>query len=307
MEFRHLRYFIAVAEHLSFSKAALELHIAEPPLNRQIRQLEEELGVDLFLRERRLVDLTDAGRVLLREARGLMAQRSRALKAVDLAKNGKGGIVRLGIAVGVGETASRLLVEHLKRFPAAEVQCKDIFSTLQNDALLTRAIDVGLMRPPFDATRLNSELCYEEQLLALLSRANRFAHRKTIKLKQIADLPLVLHERRVGVGVHEKVLQLYRNAELSPHVITLAVKPDGETGLMLVASGQGVAIRMAPSWSRPTFGNHIVAIPIDEPGANIELHMVWRKEEKSVAVFSFLDSARKALKSNDWGKHSPSA
>ena len=98
MELRHVRYFLAVAEHLNFSKAAQQLHIAQPPLSRQIRQLEDELGVDLFVRDRHRVQLTRAGRVFLDEGRKLVVQAGRATEAARHAQKGESGIIRIGRA-----------------------------------------------------------------------------------------------------------------------------------------------------------------------------------------------------------------
>src|SRR5271170_6876522 len=116
MELRQLRYFIAVAERLSYSKAAQHLHITVPPLSRQIRQLEEELGVQLLVRDRRGVALTDAGRMLLREAKSLATQTEHVLECVRLAKMGETGRVRVGIGLALGERISRVLIEHSKQF-----------------------------------------------------------------------------------------------------------------------------------------------------------------------------------------------
>ncbi len=102
MELRHVRYFIAVAEYLNFSKAAQQLHIAQPPLSRQIRQLEEALGVTLFMRDKRRVALTKAGQVFLGEARKLVLQAGHAMEAARHAQKGESGIVRIGIASGLG-------------------------------------------------------------------------------------------------------------------------------------------------------------------------------------------------------------
>jgi DNA-binding transcriptional LysR family regulator len=296
VELRRLRYFIAVAEHMNFSRAALQLHIAEPPLNRQVRQLEEELGVELFVRDHHLLDLTDAGRVLLREAKALIAQTAHALEAVEKVKAGQAGVVRVGLAVGLGETATRVLLAHAKPFPAVEVQCKDIFSTLQIKELVERRIDVGFLRPPVDNGDLVSEVCYEERLLVVLSATSPLAKQKSVKMKDIVDLPLLMHERSIGVGVYDKVVDLFRNANITPNIAALSTRPDGEAVLARVASRQAYAIRMAPRWSPVDYGSRLVVLPLNEPGAWIELRMAWRRDERSTAVLAFLDTARKELK-----------
>ncbi len=167
VELRHLRYFIAVAEALNFTKAAQRLHIAQPPLSRQIRQLEEEIGVQLLIRDRRRVELTDSGRVLLKEARILVAQTAHAVDAARCTKRGATGIVRIGMGLGLGEQVNRVLMEHARRFPAVEIQCEEIVSTHQNEALREHRIDVGFLRPPVDSVHLVSEAICEERFLVL--------------------------------------------------------------------------------------------------------------------------------------------
>ena len=112
MELRQLRYFIAVAENLSFSKAARQLHVTVPPLSRQIRQLEEEFDAPLFVRDRKHVALSDAGRLFLREAKGLVTQAARMSDSVRMAKCGSAGLVRIGVGPALGERVGRVLIEH---------------------------------------------------------------------------------------------------------------------------------------------------------------------------------------------------
>ena len=163
MELRHVRYFIAVAEHLNFSKAALQLHIAQPPLSRQIRQLEDEIGVALFVRNKRRVELTQEGHAFLEEARKLIVQAGHATEAARHAQKGESGAVRIGVASGLGGVVSRVVAEHSKRFPAIDIACKDIFSAFQNEALCRREIDVGFLRPPVDQANLDCELLLDRK------------------------------------------------------------------------------------------------------------------------------------------------
>jgi DNA-binding transcriptional LysR family regulator len=127
MELRHVRYFLAVAEHLNFSKAAQQLHIAQPPLSRQIRQLEEELGLELFVRNRHRVQLTKAGHVFLDEARKLVVQAGRATEAARHAQQGESGIVRIGIASGLGSVVGKAVATTAAGFPPSTSSAKMFF------------------------------------------------------------------------------------------------------------------------------------------------------------------------------------
>src|ERR1700689_999015 len=183
MELRQLRYFIAVAENLSFSKAAQQLHVTVPPLSRQVRQLEEEFEVRLFVRDRRHVMLTDAGRLLLREAKILVAQTTRVSDSVRMAKCGSVGLVKIGIGPGLGERVSRVLIEHSKKFSAVEVCCRDVFSSAQYKAIPEGDLGVGFLRPYIDSAHLVSEFLFEEKLVVHLSKANPLARRKCLRLR----------------------------------------------------------------------------------------------------------------------------
>lgn len=296
MEFRHLRYFIAVAEALNFSRAARKLQMAQPPLSRQIQQLEAELGVKLFVRDRRKVELTDAGRVLMHEGRILVNQTMLTMDAVRRADKGEYGLVRVGLGSGLGKRIKRVLVDHEKRYPDVDVQCKDILSTFQNEALVERKVDVGFLRPPVDLLHLVSEPLFEEQFLVFLSKANPLARRRKLKLRQLANETLLLYDRNQSMGVFDKTLELYRHAGVSPRILFTSTAPHEEAGAMLVASGKGIYLGVGAVLSNPMGGSEVATVLLDEPEAKIEVHMAWRKGENSSAVLAFLDSVRRLYK-----------
>jgi DNA-binding transcriptional LysR family regulator len=178
VEIRHLRYFIAVAERLSFSKAAKECNVSVPPLSRQVRQLEEELGTRLFVRDKRRVALTDAGHALLLQAKAIANQIAHIPESIRLAESGQAGAVRIGIALHLAERLNPALMEYSRRFPNVEIECRDIYSALQNRALAEREIDVGFLRPRVDPVHLVSEPLFEERLVVHVSKQSPLAQRK---------------------------------------------------------------------------------------------------------------------------------
>ena len=296
MELRHVRYFVAVAEYLNFSKAAVQLHIAQPPLSRQIRQLEEELGVDLFVRNKRHVELTKAGRVFLDEARKLVVQAGHASEVARHAQEGESGLVRIGIASGLGGTVSKAVVAHRKRFPAIEIECKDIFSTYQNDLLRKREIDVGFLRPPIDQVYLDCELLYEEEFIVMMPKSHRLARRRSLKLKDIANEPIIAFDRHLSSGLYDKILGLYSRRGLTPHLTLTRVAAHEEAGAIMVASGKAIFIGAGAIVTRSVAGIDLASARLNEPEAKIEVYMAWRKDEDSSAVFSFLNSVRSILR-----------
>ena len=298
MDLRHLRYFVSVAEQLSFSKAARQLHIAEPPLNRQIRRMEEELGIQLLLRDRRGVALTHAGSILLKEARSLLAHASHLMEVVQLARKGEVGVVRVGVGTGLGEPLRPVLTEHANRFPSIEVSCVSVFSTFQADALRERQIDIGFLRSSVDSDDFSSEPVFAEKLVVLLSRKHALAKRRKITIGDLADEPLLLPYRKITAGLHEKVLDLYRQAGIKPNISTNATAPFDEAQIMAVALGKGVCIAVENVLAYPGRGKSVKTVPLDAPDARMIVRMAWRQNETSAAVLAFLDTARGVFRYN---------
>jgi DNA-binding transcriptional LysR family regulator len=296
MELRHVRYFLAVAEYLNFSKAAAQLHIAQPPLSRQIKQLEEDLGVALFVRNKRRVELTKAGRVFLDEARKLVVQAGHATEAARHAQKGESGIVRIGIASGLGGVVGRVVAEHCKRFPATNIECKDIFSSVQNEALHKAEVDVGFLRPPVDHIDLDCELLFEEEFVVILPRTHRLAKRKFVRLKDVSDEPLIIFDRSFSRGLYDKILGLYSRQGLTPHFAVTHVEAHEEAGAIMVSSGKAIFIGAGAIVTRSVNGIELASVRLNESEAKIEVYMAWRKQEDSEAVLAFLDSVRRVVR-----------
>jgi len=296
MELRQVRYFIAVAEHLSYSKAARELHISVSPLSRQIRQLEDEFGVRLFSRDRRRVELTDAGRMFLDEARALVHHSAQVSDRLRMARKGATGVVKVGVGLHLGDKVGSVAAEHAKLHPGVDIQCQAIFSTLQNQALRERKIDVGFMRPPIDPG-LSSELLYEERLIALVGKSNPLAKRKTLHIKDVASETLFLPERSVGSGLRDKILELYAKAGLIPRISPMTADPvsSNDVHKVLLAANKGIFILADEIGTRADSSHVAMAIPIEDPEARIGLYLAWRRGEGSSSVLAVLHTARKVL------------
>lgn len=297
MELRQLRYFIAVAERLSFSKAALHLHITVPPLSRQIRQLEEEFGVELLARDRRNVALTDAGRALLREAKTLVTQSARVTDSVRLAKSGETGLVKIGIGMGLGEPISRALIEHSKQFPAVDLQCRDMFSSWQNKALIDGDIDVGFLRPFVDSVHLMTEVLFQENFVVHLCRANPLAKRRALKIKDLAGETLLMPNRGGSTYLYDKTFELYAEAGVTPKTVHIDLDPvpHSDTQIVLLTCHKGIFIMPDEVACRPAQGSEVIAVPLDEPNAKIDVHIAWRRLEKSATVMALVDTSRRVF------------
>jgi DNA-binding transcriptional LysR family regulator len=296
VEFRLLRYFVAVADRLSFTAAAAQLHIAQPALSRQIRQLEEELGVQLFFRNRRTVRLTDAGRVLVEEARCLAFQNERFLECACQTRKGATGLVRVGVGFGLQGRFDPAIVGHSKEFPRVQIASEYIPCDHQSEALKQGRIDVGIVRGSIDLTCLFAEPIFEEKFAVIFPRGHALAKRPRIKLRQLRHEPLLLPERIPVSALHDKTLELYRKAGVEPKIIHTALWPHAEAAWLLVESGKGIGLGVIAPCIRTFADGKLAFVPLDEPDARIDVHVAWRKDEGSPSVLAFLNTVRRVFK-----------
>jgi DNA-binding transcriptional LysR family regulator len=288
MEYRHLRYFVAVAEDLNFTRAARRLDINQSVLSRQIRDLEREIGVQLLDRNSTHVFLTDAGSRFLSEARVVLQHAAQAVEAARQMQAGTVGTLRLGIGKGLGDLVSRIISGYLRVFPAVEIDVKDIASGFQSDAFDDRRIDVGFMRPPVDNPQLTSKPLFQERLSVVLKKTSPLAKRARIRLRDIAQENLLMIDRRISPGFNEKVLQLYRNAGVVPRIVPTETMPYEEAGAILIESGKGIYLAVGENPFHPSFSGRVVVRPLDEPDAVMSVHLIWRKNEQAKPTVEFV-------------------
>ena len=288
MELRHFHSFVAVAEELNFTKAAKRLQIAQPPVSRHIRDLEAELGVQLFDRNSSRVFLTDAGRSFLNEARVVLQHVAQAMEAARQVGSGWAGTVRLGIARGLGDAVSRIMNEYLRLAPRVEIDVRDILSGFQSDALIERKIDVGFVRPPINSAQLVSAALFQEQFSVVLRKDSPFAKRKSLQVRDLADQTILLIDRRISPGVYDRTLALFRERGLQPKTVSTATLSGDEAGSILVHSGKGIYVAVGQNPVHPAFTDRLVILPLTDPDAVTDVHVVWRRDEQSKATLDFV-------------------
>ena len=294
MDFRHLRAFVAVAEERSFTRAAQRLHISQPPLSRHISQLEDELGITLFVRQRQGVELTPAGRVLFEKARTASLAVSEFHETARSVKSRHVRPVRVGIVWGLWEAVNRIRVRHAERFPEMLIAGQDLCSG-HGDPLQERVVDVALIRPPIEDIELDSEVLFEERFVALLGDTHPLATRASVRLADLASEPLLLFDRCYGRGIYDKTLELIRAAGIQPRIIDGQPPPNAQGAMISVASRQGYYLGIASPLTQTHIASGVAAVPLDEPNARIEVRMAWRRNESSRNVREFLRSAREAF------------
>jgi DNA-binding transcriptional LysR family regulator len=300
MTLRHLRAFMAVAEELSFTGAARKLHISQPPLSRQIQQLEQEIGVKLFLRRSHGIELTDRGRVFLAEARRLSAIANEFLQTAQRLRREGIGVVRVGAAPGLWKAMNQLRVYHAKRHPAIEITVEDLWSRgeLHNvaDALRRHQIDIALTRVPVDAPSVDSEVLFQEQIVVLIREAHPLARADTVRLREIGGETLLMPDRKTSPLLHDRILALYAAAGVTPHMVPTQTSPESQSGLLQVASGDGIFLSVGSPFTQPHAARGVAELPLDEPHATTPMLMAWRRDEASRPVLNFIASARDAFR-----------
>lgn len=284
MELRHLRYFVCVAEELHFSRAAERLNISQPPLSQQIRGLEQELGVELFNRTKRKVELTPAGRLFLDEARLTLQQAERARRVAIDAKEGVRGRLRAGFVTSACYSILPVLIRRFRReHPLVDLEMQELTPQQQIEALEQKTLDAGLLRPPVGSGDLLTETLFEEPLLAALPSGHRRAGGKAVALGELAEEPFIMFPRHHGPGIYDVILNACRDAGFSPHV---SYAPNQmQTLLAYVAGGLGVAL--VPQSLSVFHPGQIVYRPLKSKEVKVALSIICRREDQHPLLEAF--------------------
>jgi DNA-binding transcriptional LysR family regulator len=290
MDFKQLQTFVALAESLHFGQAAEELHIAQPHVSRRIKQLEEDLEVVLFYRDRRNVRLTEAGKVFLIEAQGLLKEAAIAKeRARESARGRRGSLTVSMISSATLGTLPAILGEFHRHFPDISLSFMELGSVALLESLSRNEADVGFMHPPIRALPDLEHIVLEsEPLMAVLPATHRFAGRDKLSLLELAQEPWVMFPRDNGATIYDRIISLCQKAGFSPRIVQEAGSVP--TRLGLVAAGFGVHL-VHRTWQTMPFPG-IVYIPI-EPTARIGLTCYWRDRDRNPILRNFIDVVRR--------------
>jgi len=237
---RHLRYFLVTADEMHFGRAADRLGIAQPPLSQAIRRLERELGVELFDRSRRQVELTAAGRILLTEARELLAREQRLRVLMRKARDGALGTLRAAVPPETPATAMNALLRRLAgTVPGLEVDLQELTTAEQLRSLASAQLDVGLVYHPVEAGDLRFGPMVEVPLGVVLPRLSPLARMPEIALCDLAGHDLVLFPRPTAPAWYDHVLETCRAGGFAPGRVRHARNPEFMLGLVM--GDRGVA------------------------------------------------------------------
>ena len=295
MELRHLRYFVAVAEEENVSRAALRLHVSQPALSRQIRDLEDELGFALLERSAKSVRLTEAGRVFLTETRAVLQRVAEAVATARATAERAGGELHIGYAMS---PTVRILPQALRAFqsqrPEIRVKLHDLSTEEMLEGLRGGKLDLAFMVRSPASTMLRG--LRWENLTALPVRLavppkHPFARRASVKMDEVARCPLIVFSRTEYPDYGELLAAWFPGPKGKPHI---AEEHDSVASLIAaVEAGSGVAL-VTESLSCVT-GQRLKLLPLSPEPEPLAIAAVWPKEEGAPAARQFLACARKAV------------
>jgi DNA-binding transcriptional LysR family regulator len=292
MELRHLRYFVAVAEELSITRAAQRLHISQPPLSQQIRQLEEELGVQLLQRSKSGLVLTDAGKLFLDEARATLAQASRAVDTARRASRGQQGSLRIGFVSSADVVVvPRVIPTYRRLYPQVDLALLSMNDLLQRDAVLQGHISVGVTMMQYAAPGLVFEKISDEALIVALPASHPLARLEAIAMEDLDGEPYIIMDRRVASSVHDFMIAACQRAGFSPNIVQQA--DHVQFNLSLVASGVGLSLLPERVLRLPRDG--VTYRPLVGDAPRLDLGLLYRDEPPSPIVRGFLEVTRNAF------------
>ena len=294
MELRHLRYFVAVAEELSFTRAAERLHIGQPPLSHQIQALEAEVGAQLLERSKRWVRLTEAGKHFLEDARRVLELSQQAMQTARRVQRGEAGELRVGYTYSTPLTPlfANTINRYRERYPGVTLILEEVSTQRQLDALAARELDLGLIRPPEGGLpdTLQADVLREDRLILALPANHPLTAHKSITIADLEGLPFVMFPKDAGTGIYTQIIRLCRAAGFQP-TIAMEAK-EASTMIGLVAARCGIAIMP------PSFG--IIAMEgvkyceLADPAVRTALMLARRKDDRSALVAAFVEVALEA-------------
>jgi len=291
VELRHLRYFVVVGEEEHFGRAADRLHVVQPALTRQVRQLEEELGCALFDRLKRGVRLTEAGKSFLEEARRLLSDLDRGIDRTRLVAQGKVGRLLVGFADTAtysGELAS-ILLDFRAKLPDVRLELFPSSSVTAGEQLRNRDVDVAFVYLlPANLPELKMHKISSDRWVLALPQAHRLVKSKLVRLGDLKGEPFVWFPRTVAAPFYDRILSKCHAAGL-----TLNIVQEGNsltTIMSLVAGGIGLSFTIkSADRAKP---DKIVLREVMDLRLNVDLYAIWRADNKIPALRKFIEIVR---------------
>ncbi|HYD16772.1 MAG TPA: LysR substrate-binding domain-containing protein [Candidatus Nanoarchaeia archaeon] len=293
MDYRHLRYFIAVAEEQNITRAAERLHTVQPSLSSQIRRLEEIVGTPLFNRDKRRLELTEAGRIFLKEARTLLAGTDRAINLARSAARAEAGHVTVAFISGT-ETIifPRFLPLFHAKCPHVELHLLTMRPPEQLQGLHEHSIDVGILGGFISDPEIESEVIVHQKIVAVLPAKHPIARSRRLSFEQLASLPIIRPSKEGGVGLCHWIDDMERKTAIHFQV---ACEVDSVLAA-LNGVAAGVGFSLLPDYVEELLPLRVTSRPLRLPTApTLDLRVAYRKDNRLPALNSFLKLLRESI------------
>jgi len=279
LQLNQVRCFVVLARELHFGRAAERLHMTQPPLSRQIQQLEHALGVPLFERNRRQVKLTAAGAAFLPQAEHLLQAADTAALTANRAMQGRLGAVAMGYVPGAScSLLPPLVAEITQALPDVQLDLRELSTNEQIDALRSRSIELGLIRMPFDSGEFATACVLREPFIAAVPQGHALAAKDALQTADLHRMPMVMFHPAQGGYFYELLVRVFHSVGVAPRYVQYVRQTHSLLGL--VSGGLGIAV--LPASTRRLSLPGVVFRPIELPAHAIaELHVVWRRGEET--------------------------
>ncbi|MER8960332.1 MULTISPECIES: LysR family transcriptional regulator [unclassified Mesorhizobium] len=289
MNHKLMQSFMAVAEELHFGRAAARLHISQPPLTKQIQQLEQAMGVRLLERTKRKVELTAAGRVFLDEVRAVLHQTEQAVELARKADRGETGHLAVGfIDAAIYSVVPSVVQRFAKRYPEVELSLTDLRIPNQVRAVAERQLDIGFVHPPVVHEALRVESILVEPLIVALPETHRLASEAEVALADLASEALIQFPRSINPSLYDEIVGLCRSSGFSPRIVREATPKQTIIGLVSV----GLGVSLLPACLQNLRRHGVVYRPIQGRTLSIDTSIIYRHEQPSPVLKAFLDIVR---------------
>jgi len=290
LELRHLRYFLAVAEELHFKKAAEKLFISQPGLSRQIKKLEEELGVQLLKRHNRKVELTHTGQYLKTELKDMTSQLDQILNNAQSIAKGFDGHLKFGyVGSAMHDVIPKILVDIRKEYPNIWFDMKEMDNQKQIEGILSQEIDLGFVRSDKVSRDIEIHPIYEDTFSLVLPKNHRITNKNFKSLSQLKDEPFILFDSNYSQSYFSKLMNIFEENGFVPHVTHKTVH--AHTIYSLVENNFGISI--VPTSLQKGYKMKIRFIELKDQKQRTSLQIIWNKNNESPVL-------QNAIKMIDW-------
>ncbi|WP_089605832.1 DNA-binding transcriptional regulator HcaR [Acinetobacter piscicola] len=292
MELRHLRYFIAVAEELNFSRAALKLYTAQPSLSQQIKDLEEDVGVRLLNRTKRKVELTEEGAVFLEQARLTLAQAEKAVAMARQVSQAKQQLLRIGFVPVAEIKVFPYVLPNLRvQDPELKIELLSLNNLEQMRAIKKGELDISFTRHNFHSNEIESKFVLRDPLIFILPKDHPLAKYERIPVKALNGIDFILPVEEQSGTLHDIILDFAKAQGIEFNIVQKV-----DNILFNISSiGMGLSCTILPAYIAPLTMNNTVIRPLDIELPHLDLYVSYRKKFTSIAVQKFIEQLDKVF------------